>query len=181
MSDLPPTDPAAILKRLEDSCLSSATAVSQDTLFENAWSGVAFRVGEHHLLAHLGEVVETLPYPSLTIVPNTCAWLRGIANIRGKLLPVVDLDRYLNGVNTDVNDRTRVLVLDCRGVYSGLVVNEVFGLRHFPVEGRTDVPADIDRSLQPYVHHGFSDGKKFWGVFSLSVLAETPQFLQTAV
>jgi twitching motility protein PilI len=74
-----------------------------------------------------------------------------------------------------------VLVIDCQGVYSGLVVDEVLGLRHFPVTACQGVTDAIPASLAAYVTQGFSMDGRFWGILGLSSLAESPQFMQTAV
>lgn len=181
MSTTASIDPQVILRSLEARCAESATSLPDKVERNSEWSGVAFRAGEHHLLASLGEVIETLVYPSLTPVPNTCSWVQGIANVRGKLLPVIDLNAYLGNEPTAVTRRTRVLVLDCQGVYSGLVVDEVLGLRHFPVTACRAVSGGVPASLSAYVTRGFESDDRVWGILSLSVLAESPQFLQTAV
>jgi twitching motility protein PilI len=174
-------DPVGILRSLEERCAASAASLPDKVERKNEWSGVAFRAGEHHLLASLGEVVETLVYPPLTAVPNSCSWVRGIANVRGKLLPVIDLNAYLGNEPVADSRRTRVLVLDCQGVYSGLVVDEVLGLRHFPVTACKSVTDAVPASLAAYVTQGFDMDGRFWGILSLSSLAESPQFMQTAV
>jgi twitching motility protein PilI len=101
--------------------------------------------------------------------------------VRGKLLPVIDLSAYLGSEPAAVTRRTRVLVLDCLGVYSGLVVDEVLGLRHFPVTACRDLSGNVPASLSAYVTRGFEMDGRFWGILGLSALAESPQFLQTAV
>jgi twitching motility protein PilI len=174
-------DPVVILRSLEKRCAASAASLPDKVERKNEWSGVAFRVGEHYLLASLGEVVETLVYPSVTTVPNSCNWVRGIANVRGKLLPVVDLNAYLGNEPAVDSRRTRVLVLDCQGVYSGLVVDEVLGLRHFPETACRNVADAVPASRAAYVTQGFVMDDRFWGILSLSSLAESPQFMQTAV
>ena len=58
-------------------------------------------------------------------------WVRGIANIRGNLLPVIDLSGCLTGGVTRITGKTRVLVIDYNGFYSGLIVDEVLGMKHF--------------------------------------------------
>jgi twitching motility protein PilI len=181
MTDTASIDPLVVLRSLEERCADSAASLPDKVERNSEWSGVAFRAGEHHLLASLGEVVETLVYPSLTPVPNTCNWVRGIANVRGKLLPVIDLSAYLGSEPAAVTRRTRVLVIDCLGVYSGLVVDEVLGLRHFPVTACRDLSGNVPASLSAYVTRGFEMDGRFWGILGLSALAESPQFLQTAV
>ena len=46
------------------------------------------------------EVVEILPMPQVTPVPGAQPWLLGVANIRGNLLPIVDLKQFLEGERT---------------------------------------------------------------------------------
>jgi len=173
-------DPAAILCEIDDRCRLSADSLPQKLESSDVLSSVGFRVGDSRLVTELGEVAEILTYPEMTVVPNTRSWICGIANIRGKLLPVVDLGRYLSGTGTVVTYRTRVLVVDHQGIYSGLVVDEVFGLKHFPEETRVDA-AYPDEALGEYVRHSYRSGDHQWGLISLFTLVEAPQFLQTAV
>ena len=174
------TDPLSILKSIEDRCRLTATALPQRVTPRQQWSGVAFRIGATGLVAAMGEVVEILTYPELSVVPYTCSWVRGIANIRGRLLTVIDLNGYLHGRLTVIGKRTRVLVVECRGVYSGLVVDEVMGLRHFPAGAFVAEVTAIEVALRPYVSQGFSVDGEQWGIFKLLSLVESPQFLHTA-
>ena len=128
----------------------------------------------------MGEVVEILTYPELSVVPYTCSWVRGVANIRGRLLTVIDMNEYLHGRLTTIGKRTRVMIAECHGVYSGLVVDEVMGLRHFPEEAFVAESDVIEEVLRPYVHQGFNVDGDYWGIFKLLNLVESPQFLHTA-
>ena len=76
---------------------------------------------------------------------------------------------------------TRVLVVDCNGVHSGIVVDEVLGLKHFLEEELTREAPGVDDGLKPYLQHGFRRGGQVWGVFNLMLLVDSPAFLQVAV
>jgi twitching motility protein PilI len=173
-------DPLSILKNIEQRCRLTATGLPQKTAPRHQWSGVAFRISSGRFVAAMGEVVEILTYPEVSVVPYTCDWVRGVANIRGRLLTVIDLNGYLHGRLTALGKRTRVMVSECRGVYTGLVVDEVTGLRHFRREAFVAEPAGIDGILRSYVNQGFSVDGEHWGIFKLSSLVESPQFLHTA-
>jgi twitching motility protein PilI len=174
------THPLSILRTIEDRCRLTSTSLPQKTTPRYLWSGVAFRIGSTALLAAMGEVVEVLTYPDLSIVPYTCSWVRGIANIRGRLLTVIDLNAYLHGRLTAIGKRTRVMVAECQGMYSGLVVDEVMGLRHFPQGALVAEPAGIAAALRPYVHQGLNVEGEQWGIFRLLSLVESPKFLHTS-
>ena len=170
----------ALLKSIEQHVREHAAPLPIEVEVREDWVGIGFRVGEHRLLAPLGEVVEILTRPPVSSVPGTRNWVRGIANVRGNLLPVMDLRGYLEGRATVPGRRTRVLVIDHQGVYSGLIVDEVLGLRHFLPEERVSQVA-LPESYQPYLDGGFASGGETWGVFSLRRLAETPRFMHAAV
>jgi twitching motility protein PilI len=180
MSAVTIIDPAAILNEIDERCRLAAANLPQKLESSDALSTVCFRVGSNRLVAELGEVVEILTYPEMTVIPNTRSWVCGLANIRGKLLPVIDLNRYLAGTGTAVTFRTRVLVVEYHGIYSGLMVDEVFGLKHFPEEARIDAEYSDER-FREYVSHSYRAGDHEWGLISLFTLVEAPQFLQTAV
>ncbi|WJW75793.1 chemotaxis protein CheW [Thiohalobacter sp. IOR34] len=175
------TDPLALLRDLERRCRSHARPLPSQVEIREDWLGIGFRVGDSRLVAPLDEVAEILTYPGFSKVPGSKEWVRGIANVRGNLLPIMDLNGYLHGRPALPGRKTRVLVINHRGVFSGLVVDEVLGLKHFLPEQRIDEVEGVDDTLQPYLSHGFHNESGLWGVFSMRRLAETPQFLQAAV
>ena len=174
-------DPVMLLKEIEERCRSCSVEQPARTRTENEWSGISFRIGGNNLVTSLGEVVEILDVPELTVVPLTLPWVRGLANLRGNLLPVIDLNGYLNGTVARLSVKSRVLVIDYNGVYSGLVVDEVLGLRHFREEELTTDTSCVDAYLQPYCSQGYRRGEQTWVIFSMYALADNPQFLQAAV
>ena len=172
----------AVLAEIEARCRQAATALPRKEVRQGTvWSGIAFRLGDNRMIAPLDDVLEILTYPELSFVPNTCYWVRGIANVRGNLLPVVDLNAYLYGSLTQVTFRTRVLVVDCEGIYSGVVVDDVMGLRHLREEAFVSELPDINEPLRPYVNRGCRVDDSVWGIFNLFSLVESPGYLRTAV
>jgi len=181
MTDKHPIDPVAALKEIEDACRGCAVGLPRKAEISNEWSGIAFQLGGNKLLAPMDQVVEILDMPALSSVPLTQPWVRGIANIRGNLLPVIDLNGYLGNELAQVTVKSRILVINYEGIYSGLIVDEVMGLKHFMEEEYTRDEVGVDALLQPYIDGGYRRNEQVWGVFSLFVLADSQQFLQAAV
>jgi twitching motility protein PilI len=181
MDEMQTMDPVAILKELEDRCRSSAAGLPRKTETSAEWSGVTFRIGSDYLVSQLGEVVEILEYPELSRVPLTQPWVRGIANVRGNLLPVIDLGAYLHGESSTLTTRTRVLVIDLQGLYTGLVVDEVPGIKRFTDDEYTGSDPGAAAWLQPWLQNGFLRGDQVWNIFNLHALSRAPGFLQAAV
>jgi twitching motility protein PilI len=55
------------------------------------WSGIGFRIAGQWFVAPMGEVAEVLREPRSSRVPGVQPWVCGVANLRGRLLPVMDL------------------------------------------------------------------------------------------
>ena len=174
-------DPVALLREIEERCRACSSGLPRKQETSGEWSGIAFRIGNTSLVTPLGEVTEILEFPELTVVPMTRPWVRGIANIRGSLLPVIDLTGYLNGFATKVTTKTRVLVIDYNDVFTGLVVDEVLGMKHFMNDEYVNGEGVVEEFLKPYTQNGFQRSERYWNLFSLHALAESPQFLQAAV
>ena len=146
---------------------------------DNNWDGVVFRLSEHRLTVSITDVDEILPLSSSTPVPGACEWLIGMANVRGNLVTIVDLGWFLFGSRTPITARTRLVLTRMQGRYLGLIVDEVFGQRHF---NRQDISPEPDeaRSLDGLVQHRFHQGEDVWGLFRLNDLMNNPRFLDAA-
>jgi chemotaxis signal transduction protein len=118
--------------------------------------------GELYLVAR-EETREVLSVPSqLTRVPGAKAWIKGLANVRGALLPVIDLRQFLGSGATPLTRNTRVIVVNHREVPAGLLVDEVLGFRRF-AEGEFsgDAPPTLVR-CERFLAGAFRRGGEQW-------------------
>lgn len=144
------------------------------------WSGIGFTLDGQHFLAAMGEVSEVLAVPRYTHVPGVRPWMKGIANVRGRLLPIMDLLGYFNRLSSLQEHRRRLIVIDQGDIFSGLVVDDVLGMQHFPVQDYSAEVPVMPAELVPFVQGAFRREDRQWAIFSLSRLVEDPQFLQAA-
>ncbi|HKJ94776.1 MAG TPA: chemotaxis protein CheW [Gammaproteobacteria bacterium] len=144
------------------------------------WVGVGFRLGGRPYVAAMGEITEILTYPELSRVPHAKPWVRGIANVRGNLLPVMDLSGYLDKGRSNPNRLSRVLVIEQNGLVAGLLVDEVLGMRRFFDEDWHDGNPHSDDVVGAYVTGVYRRDGADWPVFSMAALASDPQFLKVA-
>ena len=142
------------------------------------WVGVGFRLGGQRFVTPMTEVAELLKYPELAPIPRTKGWVRGMANVRGTLLPIMDLNGFLGDHASSLTRLSRVLVVPIENAYTGLLVDEVFGMRHFPRESLREPPARIDDRYTPFVSGRVEHDGEQWLVFSMQSLIDNPQFLR---
>lgn len=145
------------------------------------WSGVGFTLNGRRFLAPLDEVSEILSVPPYTRVPGVLGWMKGVANVRGRLMTVMDLSRFLGKASDLQEKRRRLLVLDQDDLYTGLIVDEVLGMQHFPEDDHVaDPPAEDLNEVQAYLGGGYQRDGEYWSVFSLTRLAQDPRFMLAA-
>ena len=144
------------------------------------WAGVIFRIGDERLACSVEQVHEFLPIPAFTPVPGTKPWILGLANVHGDLLTVIDLSWFLHGKRSKVSMRTRLLAASLRGRPVGLMVDEVFGQRHFVTEEGKQARLPKNSPLKGFVHKQYRSGKDVWREFDLDTLFSTAEFLNGA-
>ncbi len=144
------------------------------------WSGVTFGMGGSRLACNINRIHEILPYPQSTPVPGAKSWITGLANVRGELLTVVDLARFLTGVRTPITARSRLLATSLNKAPIGLLIDEVFGQRHF-LESDSE-PAELppDSALNGIVSRQYKMGSEAWHELNLDQLFNSTEFLNGA-
>ena len=125
------------------------------------------------LVAPLDQVLEVLPCPSMTLVPNTKSWLKGVANVRGNLITIVDLPEYFGKPPVFVNDDARLMILNSPGLNTGVVVHEVLGLRHFDADLERQDLSGLDDPVLAHLNGAFLHDNVLWGVFDMKSLPPT--------
>jgi twitching motility protein PilI len=156
-----------------------AAAGARDGAAAQEWIGVAFRMGGETFLVERDEAREVMGIPApVTRVPGARSWIMGLANVRGQLLPVIDLKQYFGSGETVPGRNTRVIVVNHREIPAGLVVDEVLGFRRFAErEFNAESPPTLIR-CEHYLAGSFRRGSEAWPVLSLRSLVESPAFLQ---
>ena len=176
-----PRHPFELLVELERRAHAHGAEVPARAERRDEWRGVGFRLGGRRFVAPLGEVVEILTPPRVARVPHTKSGVHGVANVRGNLLPIMDLNDYLGKGPVNLNRLSRVLVVEHQVIFTGLLVDEVLGMCHFlyPEQWRAFID-DGKETAAPYLNGVLQRDGSDWLVFSAAKLAHHPKFLKVA-
>ncbi len=169
----------ALLQELERRSLIHAVGLPEQEEAADAWTGVGFRLHGEPLVAAIDEIAEIMPIPPMTPVPMAQPWIRGLANVRGTLIPIIDLHLYLFGVPMERNKRSRVVVARHESGDVGLLVEEMLGQRHFTTEDETETPV-LPEPMQPLVEGALVQGESVWARIHFDRLFEQDRFMQAA-
>jgi twitching motility protein PilI len=173
--------PFELLVELERRGRAVTATATSDSAQAGDWVGVALRMaGELYLIAR-DEAREVLGLPSpLTRVPGAKSWILGLANLRGQLLPIIDLRAFLGSGMTPPSRNTRVVVANHREIPAGLLVDEVLGFRRFAdADFTAEVPPTIVR-CERFVAGSFRRAGEQWPVLGLRALLEDPAFMEAS-
>lgn len=168
------------LAELANSCRAAAKGLPAQIDARPQWSGIGFTLLGSHFVAPMDEVSEMLEVPHFTHLPGVQPWVRGVANVRGRLLPLFDLAAFCGGRLVGGRKRRRVLVLETESLYTGLIVDQVFGMQHFPVDEFQAETSDLVEGIQGYAEGSFCAEHERWNVFRFSILAQDPRFISAA-
>ncbi|HMB15831.1 MAG TPA: chemotaxis protein CheW [Pelovirga sp.] len=96
-------------------------------------------------------VIEIIGIQSITEVPDMPAFIRGVINLRGKVIPVMDVRARFKLSARDYDDRTCIIVINVDATEVGLVVDEVSEVADIP-EGQVEpAPRTSKNSDNSYI------------------------------
>src|SRR5215469_6064468 len=173
--------PFDLLAELERRGRAVSAQVSPENAAGREWVGVALRMAGDLYLVAREETREVLGVPSSTTrVPGAKSWIKGLANVRGQLLPIIDLRHFLGSGVTPITRNTRIVVVHHREIPAGLLVDEVLGFRRFAdTEFSGEAPPTVAR-CERYLAGAFRRGAEQWPVLSLRSVLESSAFSEAA-
>lgn len=173
-------DPIILLHTLSLRSRDKAHSLPQQIEVKATWEGVGFRLDGKGFVIPLDQVKEILTKVSISYIPGAKEWVQGVANVRGNLMPILDLKGFLTGKMTKVSRQSRILVIQHKGIVAGLVVEEVMGMRQFLEEEYSADITDLDISFNQMLTGQYRQRGESWGVFNIHHLVEMPEFMQVA-
>jgi purine-binding chemotaxis protein CheW len=89
---------------------------------------VSFRIGDEEFGVDILMVQEIIRLPIITPIPNAPSFILGMINLRGKIIPVIDLRQRLRingGMRTESDRRSRILIVEMLTHVTGFIVDSV--------------------------------------------------------
>ncbi len=84
---------------------------------------VGFRIGNETFGVRIGSVREIVRVPEITAVPSAPETIEGVINLRGKIIPVMDLRKRFGQTEIQPDKKNRILVVELDNKLVGLIVN----------------------------------------------------------
>ena len=111
---------------------------------------LTFSLGDEVYGIDIRVVIEIIGIQKITNVPEVPDYVRGIINLRGKIIPVVDMRLRFRREYREYTDRTCVIVVEINGVLIGLIVDGVSEVLDI-AEKNVVPPPDLRASQNKYI------------------------------
>jgi purine-binding chemotaxis protein CheW len=104
---------------------------------------VTFRLGREEYGVEIDRVQEIIRAADITTVPGAPSHVRGVINLRGKIIPVVDTRKRFGLQATQLDEDQRIVVVELGVKRLGLLVDSVSRVTRVPVSSVEDLPEEM--------------------------------------
>lgn len=101
------------------------TTVIADEHDEQKGKYMTFKSGREYFGLKIQYVFEIIQMQSITSIPETEDYIKGLINLRGKVIPVIDMHLRFHQEPFEYNDRTCIIVLNVNSIVVGLIVEQI--------------------------------------------------------
>jgi purine-binding chemotaxis protein CheW len=103
---------------------------------------VGFRIGDETFGVRISHVREIVRVPEITAVPNAPDYMEGVINLRGKIIPVMDLRKRFGERDVQSDKKNRILVVELESKLVGLIVKSASEVIKIP-PSEIEAPASL--------------------------------------
>lgn len=114
--------------------------------FNNVLEIIAFRLGDQNFCIRTTDVREIRGWAPSMPIPNAPDFVLGVMNLRGNVIPTIDLAHRLGMPAAERNERSAIVVAEAGSVIIGLLVDQVTDMLSVPMDQLQPVPQ---------IFHGF--------------------------
>ena len=101
---------------------------------------LTFSLGKESYGIEIKYVIEIIGIQAITEIPELPEYVKGIINLRGKIIPVMDVRLRFKKEPREYNDRTCVIVVDIKDVFIGLIIDSVSEVLTIPEQDIVEPP-----------------------------------------
>lgn len=115
---------------------------------------VTFKSGKEYFGLKIEYVNEIIVFQNITEIPESEDYIKGLINLRGKIIPVIDVRIRFKKEPIEYNDRTCIIVINVKNIVVGLIVEKIAGVVEIKEENILPPPSigNEEKSQNKYVY-----------------------------
>lgn len=135
---------------------------------------LTFHLGEEDYGIEISQVIEIVGIPKITDVPEMPGYIKGVVNLRGSIIPVMDVRLRFGMPERDYDERTCLIVVNVNETTTGLVVDRVNEVAEIP-ESQIEPPPGTGGASQCYISGMGKVGDSVKILLNLNALLENEE------
>uniref|UniRef100_A9AB19 CheW protein n=1 Tax=Methanococcus maripaludis (strain C6 / ATCC BAA-1332) TaxID=444158 RepID=A9AB19_METM6 len=139
---------------------------------------VVFKLASNEYCLRVTGVREVLKLQDITSIPNTPSYIVGVTNIRGEIMPIIDLRKKLNLFDDagDEDDEKLVMVVEIDGVPIGILVDSVSDVMQISSEQIEDIEGIKKNASGEYIEGIAKIGNRLIIILDIKNLIDPQEF-----
>lgn len=112
---------------------------------------LSFKAEDQMFAIPISDVVQIIGMQNITDMPDSPVYVKGIINLRGSIIPVIDFRLRLGKAEKESNERTCIIVTNINGQAIGLIVDEVDSVIDIADDNISEPPKKNDTANESYI------------------------------
>ncbi len=118
---------------------------------DNVLQLVSFSLKNEEYAVNILNVQEINRIVEITMVPNSPDYVEGVINLRGKVIPVINLRKKFGFEEKEMDETSRIIIMDINGVTNGLIVDSVSEVLRIPSDVVEEAPPMASEMSSMYI------------------------------
>jgi len=143
-----------------DKCFLEVSNLEMKNVTQSQEQYIIFRLGEKKFGVNITQTREILSAKELTYVPDSPDYVKGIINLRGAVVPVVDLHLRLSIAEDEGEANEKIIIIEMDNIAAGMLVDdvdEIKGLNKEEIASLPDLARKVDSDYIEGVGRSASD------------------------
>lgn len=136
---------------------------------------VSFRLGGEEYGVDIAQVQEIIRMVEITHVPRAPRFMEGVINLRGQLIPIIDLRTRFGMSRIEATKSTRIVVTEIGSKRVGIVVDSVSEVLNIPIENVEDAPEMVAGVGTEYIQGVGKLGERLIIMLDLTMIISTEE------
>ena len=120
--------------------MSKEISIHNEDISEDLLQLVIFQLGGEEFGVDIMQVQEILRMPEATRIPQSPEYVKGVINLRGKIIVVINLDTRFGMQTKEIDDDSRIIVAEVGENIMGMIVDSVSEVMRLPTSSIESAP-----------------------------------------
>ncbi len=120
--------------------------------FENYLQMVGFKLGNEEFMVDINKIREIIMTTDITYIPRIPSYYEGVINLRGNIVPIINMRKKLGMESEGFSDETRILIMEVNDMIVGFIVDKITKVILIPEKNIDPTPVTFGGMASEFIH-----------------------------